>query len=116
MPLRAAHNRLDACDQFVLVKGLGHVVIGTNTETSTLVLNSCETGKNQDRSFHVGDAQSADNLETRHVRKVQIQKDDVVIIQLAEVDTLFAQIRRVLIGPEIYRHYYLDMTNRIDSK
>src|ERR1019366_1204201 len=22
----------------------------------------------------------------------------------------------VLIGPEIYRHYYLDMTNRIDSK
>ena len=23
---------------------------------------------------------------------------------------------RLLIGPEIYRHYYLDMTNRIDSK
>jgi hypothetical protein len=24
--------------------------------------------------------------------------------------------RRILIGPEIYRHYYLDMTIRIDSK
>jgi hypothetical protein len=24
--------------------------------------------------------------------------------------------RLILIGPEIYRHYYLDMTIRIDSK
>src|SRR5580692_2700382 len=31
--LGPAHDRVDACDQFVLVERLGHVVVGPKTET-----------------------------------------------------------------------------------
>src|SRR3984893_11136487 len=99
MPLGPTHARVDARDQFVLVKGLGHVVIGAETETFTLVLDAGETGKNQDRCLDLGHPQGSEHLEARHVWKVQVQENNVVIVQLAEVDTLFAQIRRVDVEP-----------------
>jgi len=42
--------------------------------------------------LHLGDAQRAQDLEARHVRQIQVEQDDVVIVQLAEVDTLFPEI------------------------
>jgi translation initiation factor IF-1 len=38
------------------------------------------------------DPQGPQNLVAGHVRQVEVQQDDVVIVELAEVDTLFAQI------------------------
>src|SRR5580704_18062855 len=93
--LGPAHDRVDACDQFVLVERLGHVVVGPKTETFTLILDTGETGKNQDRCLDPGYPQRSEHLEARYVWKVQIQQDKVVIVQLAEVDTLLTQIRRV---------------------
>jgi translation initiation factor IF-1 len=54
-----------------------------------------EARQDQDRRLHLGDAQRAQNLVAGHVRKVQVEEDDVVIVQLAEIDALFAEVRRV---------------------
>src|SRR5262249_49837270 len=49
-------------------------------------------GEDQNRRLHLGDAQRAQHLETGHVREVQVEQDDVVVVELAEIDTFFAQV------------------------
>ncbi len=90
--LGAAHDGVDARDQLVLVEWLGHVVVGAEAEAFDLVLDAGEAGEDQDRRLHLGDAQGPQNLEARHVGKVQVQEDDVVVVELAEIDAFFPQI------------------------
>ncbi len=40
----------------------------------------------------LGDPKRAQNLVTGHVGQVQVEQDDVVIIELAEVDPLLAKV------------------------
>jgi hypothetical protein len=93
--LGAAHDGVDARDQFVLVEWLGHVVIGAEAETFDLVLDAGKAEEDQDRRHHFGDAEGAQNLKARYVGQVQVQQDDVVVVEFAEVDALFANVRRV---------------------
>jgi hypothetical protein len=95
MAFRPAHDRMDAGDQLVLVERLGHVVVGAEAETANLVLDPGHAGKDQDRRLDLGTAQRLAAPRNRHVGQVQVQEDDVVIIQLAEIDAFFAQIRGV---------------------
>ena len=53
MALGTAHNRMNTGNQFILVEWLGHVVISAKTETANLVFNAGQTGKNEDRGFHL---------------------------------------------------------------
>src|SRR6201999_3547269 len=39
--------------------------------------------------------QRAQHLEPGHVGEVQVEQDDVVVVQLAEIDALFAEVRRI---------------------
>ncbi len=80
MTLRTAHDRMNTCDQLVLVERLGHVVVGTEAQTTNLVLDAGHAGKDKDRRLHLGQTQGAKNFITRHIRQVQVQQDDVVII------------------------------------
>jgi hypothetical protein len=84
---------MNAGDQLVLVERLGHVVVGTEAETANLVLDAGQAGQDQDRGVDLGDPQRLENVVTAHVGKVQVKHDNVVIIQLAEIDPLFAQDR-----------------------
>jgi hypothetical protein len=43
----------------------------------------------------LGKPQASQDFVTGHVRKVQVEQNDVVVVQLAEIDALFAQIRGV---------------------
>src|SRR5262249_26167714 len=90
--LGAAHDRVDARYQFVLVERLGHVVVGTEAQAADLVLDAGKPGEDQDRRLHLGDAQRAEHLEAGHVRKIQIEQDDVVVVEFTEIDALFPQI------------------------
>jgi hypothetical protein len=65
--LRAAHDRMDAGNQFVLVERLGQVVVGAEAEAANLVLDAGHAGEDQDRRLDLGDAESTQNLITRHV-------------------------------------------------
>jgi hypothetical protein len=95
MTLGAAHDGVDARHQLVLVERLGHVVVGAKAETAHLVLDAAEPGEDQDGRLDLRDAQRAQHLEAGHIRQVQVQEDDVVVVEFAEVDALFAQIRGV---------------------
>ena len=86
---------MDAGDQLVLVEGLGQVVVGAEAEALDLVLDAGEAGEDQDRRLDLGDAQRAQDLVARHVGQVQVEQDDVVVVELAEVDALLAEIGRV---------------------
>src|ERR1700736_1427562 len=77
------------------MKRLGHVVVGAEAETLDLVLDPGEAGEDQDGRFHLAEAQSAQYLESRHIRQVKIEQDYVVVIDLAEIDALLAELRRI---------------------
>jgi hypothetical protein len=79
-PLEATHDGLDACHQLVLVEGLGHVVVGAEAETPDLVLDPANASEDQNGRLHFGDAQRPQNLKSGHVREIQVEQDDVVIV------------------------------------
>ena len=93
--LGAADDRVDAGDQLVLMEWLRQVVVGAEAEALDLVFRAGEARKDQNRGFYLRNAQGAQDFKARHVRQVQVQQDDVVIIEFAEIDTLFAEIRRI---------------------
>ena len=95
MALGATDDGVNAGDQFVLVKGLGHVVVGTEAQTAHLVLDAGHAREDEDGRFHLRQAQRAQNLVTRHIGQVQVEQDNVVVIQLSKVDAFFTEVRRV---------------------
>src|SRR5215467_7777289 len=92
MALGAAHDRVDARYQLVLVERLGQVVVGAEAEATDLLLDAGESGEDENGRLHLGDAQRPQHLEAGHVRQVQVEQDDVVVVKLAEIDAFFAQI------------------------
>src|ERR1035437_7893254 len=110
--LGAAHDGVDACHQLVLVEWLGHVVIGAEAETFDLVLDAGEAGEDQNRRLHLGDAQAPQHFEARHIRQVQIEQDDVVIVQLAEIDPLFTEVGGVEVEALGFEHQLDGMSGR----
>src|SRR5262249_24702725 len=61
-------------------------------ETPDFVLDVGKAGEDQNGRLHLGDALRPENLEARHIRQVQVEQDDVVIVPLAEIDTLLAEV------------------------
>ena len=104
MALRAPHDGVDARDQLVPVERLGHVVIGAEAEPPDLVLDAGKARQDEDRRLHLGDAQAAQHLEARHVRKVEIEEDDVVVVDLAEIDPFLAEIGGVDVEALRFEH------------
>ena len=91
----APHDGVNAGDQFVLVERLGHIVVGAETETPDLILDTGQAGKNKDRRLHLRDAQAPQHFEAGHVRKVQVEEDNVVVVDLTKIDPFLAEIGRV---------------------
>ena len=64
-------------------------------EALHLVLDPGKARKDEDRRLYLGDPQGAQHLVSRHVGQVQVEQDDVVVVELAEVDAFLAEVRRV---------------------
>ena len=86
---------VDAGDQLVAVERLGDVIVGAEAERADLGVHLADAGQDQHRRADLGDAQLLQHVVAVHVRQVQVEKDDVVIVELAEIQALFAQIGRV---------------------
>ena len=106
MALGAADDGLDAGHQFVLVERLGEIVVSAEAEALHLVLYAGETGENQDRRLDLGDTQCAQHLVTGHVREVQVEKNDVVVVEFAKIDTFLAEIRRIDVKVLGFEHQF----------
>ena len=91
--LRAAHNGLDARNQFLLVEGLGDEIIGAHAEDLHLGLRAADARQDQHRRFDATSAHAAHNFATIQIRQHQIQHDDVIIIEFGEFEGFFPRIR-----------------------
>jgi len=71
-----------------------------------LVFRTRQAGKDQDRRCDLGNTQLAQHVVTVHIRQVEIQHDQVVIVQFPEVDTLFAEIGCVDVEAVLLEHQF----------
>src|SRR5688572_10201438 len=93
--LGAAHDRLDARQQFAPVERLGQVVVRAEAETLGLVVKLGKARQDQDRRIDARGAQAPQHLVAVDVRQHQIEDDDVVIVKLTNLETVFAQVGRI---------------------
>src|SRR5256885_14479530 len=102
--LGTAHDRVDAGDQFVLVEGFCHVVVGANAETFDLVLDAGEAGEDQNGCLDLGNPELLEYVVAGHIRQVQVEQDNVVIVELSEVDAFFPEVRRIDVETLRFKH------------
>ncbi len=95
MALGAADHRVDAGHQFVLVERLGHVVVGAAAQGLHLGVDLGRAGQDHDRGVDLGHAQLAQHVHAGHVGQIEVQQDQVVIVDLAEIDAFLAQVGRI---------------------
>jgi hypothetical protein len=95
---------MDAGDEFVAVKRLGDVIVGTEAERADLRIHFADARQHHHRRGNARDAQLLQHVEPGHVGQVQVEQDDVVIIQLAQVQTFLAQVGRVTIKALVGEH------------
>ena len=93
--LRAADDRVDPRDQFVLVEGLGHVIVGAVAEAADLRVDVGGAREDQDGGVHPRHPELLQHVVAVHVGQRQVEYDDVVIVELTEIDAFLAQVGRV---------------------
>jgi len=93
--LGTTDDRVNAGDQFVLVEGLGHVIVGADAETLDLVLDAGEARENENWCLDLGHPQLLEHIVAGHVRQVEIEQDNIVVVELAEIDAFFSEVRRI---------------------
>src|SRR5690606_9557658 len=90
--LGAANHGVDAGDQLVLVERLGHVVVRAAAERLDLGVDLARARQDHHRGVDLADPQLTQNFQTIHVRQVQVQKNKVVVVDLAQIDAFLTQI------------------------
>ncbi len=113
MALGAANNGRDAGDQFVLVKGLCEIVVGAVTEGFDLRLDVRISREDHDRCVDPRHAQLLQDFIAGNIRQREIEDDDVILVDLAEVDAFFPKICRVNIEARSLQHQFDTAGHRI---
>src|SRR3979411_682423 len=93
--LGTAHDRMDARNQFVLVEGFGHVVVGADAETLDLVLDAGEAGEDQNGRFDLRHPKLLKHVVAGHVGQIEVEQDNVVIVKFSEVAAFFPEVGRI---------------------
>ena len=86
---------MDAGDEFVLVEGFGEIVVRSEAQALDLVLDPRKSRENENRRLDLGDAKRPQHLIARHVREIQIEQDNVVVVEFAEIYAFLAEIGRI---------------------
>ena len=95
MALGAADDGVDARDQLVAVERLGDIIVGAEAQGADLRIQLADAGQDQHRRADLGGAQLLQHVIAVHVGQVQVEADDVVIVELAEIQALFAEVGRI---------------------
>src|SRR5271165_3069522 len=111
MSFGAAHDGMNARHQLVFVEWLCHVVVGTKAETADLVFDADKPGEDENGRLHVGGAQRPQNFESGHVWQIQVEQDNVVIVQLAEIHTLFTEVGSIDVEALELQHQLNGLSN-----
>src|SRR6185437_2564632 len=103
--LGAAHDRLDARDELAPVERLGQEIVGAETQALDLVIELGQARQDEDRRPHPGGAQPAQHFVAVDVRQHQIEDDDVVVVELADLQAVLAEIGGVANEPFGPKHH-----------
>ena len=93
--LGAPNDGVDACDELALVERLGEIVVGPEAEALDLGIELGEARQDQDRRLDAAGPEAAQDLVAVHVGQHEIQNDDVVVVEFADLESVFAHIGRV---------------------
>ncbi len=107
MALAAADNRLNPGDQLTFVEWFGQVIIGTNTKAADLGIRLTQAGKQQDRGINTRGTQPSEDFIAIDVGQHDVENHDVVIIDFADLQTVFPKVGMVndkTLGPEHQRN------------
>src|SRR6202790_3276383 len=104
--LGAAHDRMNARNQFVLVEGLGHVVVGADAETLDLVLDAGKAGEDQNGGLDLRYPQLLEHVVAGHIRQIEVEQNNVVVVKLSEIDAFFSQVRRIDVETLGFQHQF----------
>ena len=74
-----AGEAADAGFQFLEMKWLGKVIVGSQIQTLHLILNLYSCGEYENRSVGIESTELTQNVQTVNSRQVQIQQDQIVI-------------------------------------
>ncbi len=86
---------MDARHQLAAVERLGQEIVGAEAQALELVIELGQAGEDQDRRVHPRRAQPPQHLVPVDVRQHQIEEDDVVIVELADLQPVLTEIGRV---------------------
>src|ERR1700737_768828 len=95
MTFGTANNGVDTGDKFIFVEGLCEIIVRAESQALDLVVDASKARKDQDRSRDLPHAQKAQHVKSRHIGQVQIEEDNIVVVDLAEVDAFLAEIGRI---------------------
>jgi hypothetical protein len=90
--LRATDHGVNAGDQLILVERLGHVVVGAAREGLHLGVDLGGTRQDHDRGVDLADPQRAQHVHAAHVRQIEVEQDEVVVVDLSQIDAFLAQV------------------------
>ena len=113
MPLGTTDNSLNPGQQFGPVKRLGQVIVGAVTQPFDFFVRFGQAGQNQHRRFDFGRTQAFEHFVSVHVGQHQVENDDVIVIKLADFQSVFAQIRRIYDHSFFFQHGFNALRNRI---
>ena len=92
MALGAADDRMDARDQLVAVEWLGDIIVGAEAQGPDLRIHLADARQDQHRGRNLGGAKLLEHVIAVHVGQIEVEQDDVVIIELAEIEAFLAKI------------------------
>ena len=92
MALGAADNGLNTGHQLALIEGFRQVIIGAEAQALNLVIKFRQAGQDQDRCAHPRLTEAAQHLVPVDIRQDQVEQDNVVIIEFADLNAVFAKV------------------------
>ena len=90
----------------VLGYRLDLVVVGADAEALDLVLDAGEAGEDQNGGLDLRHPKLLEHVVAGHVGQVEVEKDNVVVVKLAEIDAFLSEIRRIDVEALGFQHQF----------
>lgn len=92
MKIGEEEDRMDKGNKIVIMERIGNIIVGEKEKKEKIVIDEGNEGKDKDRSIKIGKKKGEKKLIKRNIRKIEIKKNDVVVVKIEEIDELLEKI------------------------
>jgi hypothetical protein len=93
-----ANDCMNLCDKRFAMEQFGQIIICAKSKSFNFSISVIRTEQDQDRGLNSGQSQLPQHFMPIHIQQVLIWQDQVIVIQLGQIDTLFPQIGGIYVG------------------